>query len=206
MNTSELPRTCGKNENTPRAVRCLNDRGVSREKKNVMLVKDTTQEQPCQVPVPDEYPPSLKTVWGNWVDEVGERKGGWDWFATLTFRNRTPEEEALGWTKVGWKYSENACNRFLGHLSDEKGLGDMWWVRCRETQYWRGVPHWHMFVGGVSELRRMEAVDWWHANDYGYARVMPYQRELGGRFYLCKYLVKELGDIKFSQNLRLDNL
>lgn len=144
---------------------------------------------------------ALKQAWGDFVDEVGKRKGGWDWFATLTFRDRTPAEQKLGWTKVGWSYSEKACNAFLGALRDRKGLDDLWWVKCREIQRWRGVPHWHAFVGGVQELRRMDMVDWWHDQGYGFARVLPYEREKGARFYLCKYLVKELGDIRFSPNL-----
>ena len=164
---------------------------------DTLLCKYKPNKCSCQVPRTNE----LKQVWGDWVDEVGMRKGGWDWFTTLTFRDRTAEEQALGWTKVGWAYSKRACNEFLGHLGDLKGLNDLWWVRCREIQAWRGVPHWHLFVGGVAGLRRLDLVDWWHDKGYGFARVMPYERELGGRFYLCKYLTKELGDIEFSRNL-----
>ena len=144
----------------------------------------------------------LKQAWGDWVDQVGERKGGWDWFTTLTFRDRTEEEVAQGWTKVGWTYSERACNEFLGQVRELKGLDDIWWVKCREIQHWRGVPHWHLLVGGVQDLRRMDLVDWWYGQGYGFARVLPYDRELGARFYLCKYVTKELGDIRFSSNLR----
>lgn len=158
-----------------------------------MLYQDTIAEGTSQA--------DLKQAYGDWLDQVGDRKGGWDWFATLTFRDRTLEEQRLGWTKVGWKYSETACNAFLRHLGDLKGLNDLWWVRCREIQRWRGVPHWHAFIGGVAELRRLDLVDWWHGQDYGFARVLPYEREKGARFYLCKYLVKELGDIRFSPNL-----
>lgn len=143
----------------------------------------------------------LCQAWGDWIDEVGERRGGWDWFTTLTYRNRTEEEQARGWTKAGWKYAETSCNRFLQHVGELKGLHDIWWVRCREWQDWRGVPHWHMFLGGVKDLRRLDLVDWWYAKGYGFARVLPYEREKGGRFYLCKYLVKDMGDIDFSRNL-----
>ena len=55
-------------------------------------------------------------------------------------------------------------------------------------------------------MRRLDLVDWWHGNGYGFARVLPYKKELGGRFYLCKYLTKELGDIEFSRNLALDKV
>ena len=142
----------------------------------------------------------LNQAWGQFVDEVGGRKGGWDWFATLTFRDRTEEEVKRGWTKVGWKYSERACDGFLGWLTLVKGLGDIWWFRAREYQHWRGVPHWHLLIGGVEELRRDEVWAWWF-DRYGFARILPYDPGLGARYYLTKYVTKELGDIGFSPNL-----
>ena len=160
-----------------------------------MLIKHSAQPGKSQ---------DIKAAWGDFVDQVGGRKGGWDWFTTLTFRDRTPAEQALGWTKVGWSYSDKACTAFLGHLGELKGMNDLWWCKAREIQPWRGVPHWHLLVGGVEELKRMELVDWWHGQGYGFARVLPYQAELGARFYLCKYVTKELGDISFSPNLRQD--
>jgi len=142
----------------------------------------------------------LKQAWGDFVDQVGNRKGNWDWFATLTFRDRSEEEQARGWTKAGWNYTERACNRFLTALGDLKGLHDLWWFKAREYQAWRGVPHYHLLIGGVGELRRDEMWSWWF-HRYGFARILPYDRQLGARFYLCKYVTKELGDIHFSSNL-----
>ena len=156
-----------------------------------MLAQCSTSITPCQ---------DLKVAWGDFVDQVGDRKGGWDWFATLTFRDRTPEQIHQGWSKVGWKYSENACNRFLSHVGALKGLNDIWWMKARETQAWRGVPHFHLLVGGVQELPRLETMDWWFAKE-GIARILPYDRQLGARFYLCKYVTKDLGDVRFSKNL-----
>lgn len=143
---------------------------------------------------------ALRQAWGDFVDEVGRRKGDWDWYATLTFRDRTPEEQARGWTKAGWKYTENACNAFLTHLTFETMAKPIWWFRAREYQRWRGVPHWHLLIGGVAEVRRDEMWQWWF-NKYGINRILPYEREKGARFYLCKYVTKELGDIRFSENL-----
>ena len=143
---------------------------------------------------------ALKQAWGDFVDEVGDRKGGWDWYATLTFRDRSPEEQARGWTKAGWKYTETACDCFLAALGDLKGLHDVSWFRAREYQHWRGVPHWHLLIGGVEHLIRKEVWSWWFQR-YGFARILPYDRQLGARFYLCKYVTKELGDIRFSQDL-----
>lgn len=146
---------------------------------------------------------ALKVAWGDWADKVGDRKGGWDWFATLTFRDRTPEEVKSGWTKVGWAYSSKACDAFLCHVGEVKGLHDVHWLRAREIQRDRGVPHWHALIGGVKDLRRDAAWQWWHER-YGFARILPYEREKGASFYLCKYVTKELGDIEFSPSLRLD--
>lgn len=146
----------------------------------------------------------LKSAWGDFVDEVGARKGGWNWYATLTFRDRTPEEVASGWTKVGWGYSHRACDEFLGALGDFKGLQDLWWFRAMEISPWRGVPHWHLLIGGVEELRRDESWDWWKSR-YGLARILPYDSSLGAKYYLCKYVTKDLGDFGFSDNLKANS-
>lgn len=142
----------------------------------------------------------LRQEWGDFADEVGSRRGGWDWFATLTFRDRPYDPTIPNWNKVGWGYSEKACNAFLGVVRDLKGLGDYHWFRAREYQHWRGVPHWHILLGGVGDLRRDEAWAWWFKK-YGLARILPYDSNLGARYYLCKYVTKELGDIRFSDNL-----
>lgn len=144
----------------------------------------------------------LKQAWGEFVDQVGDRKGGWDWFSTLTFRDRTLAEQAQGWTKVGWSYSGKACDAFLREVGETKGLHDLWWCKAREIQHWRGVPHWHLLIGGVGEQRRLTMMDWWQER-YGFARILPYDRSLGAKFYLCKYVTKELGDIQFSPGLIL---
>lgn len=164
---------------------------------------------------------ALKQAWGDFVDQVGMRKGGWDWYATLTYKPRTAtykdftERSGLlyqgrtcrvldkpGWDKPGWKYTERACDTFLETVGAVTGLYDsVHYFRARETQQWRGVPHWHLFVGGVKDLRRMDFVDW-HYGKYGIARIEPYKAELGARYYLCKYVTKELGDVQFSPNLK----
>ena len=144
----------------------------------------------------------LRTVWGDFIDDVGKRKGGWDWYATLTFRDRTDEEVRSGWTKVGLGYSRRACDAFLRVLGDLKGLGTHHWFRAREFQHDRGVPHYHLLIGGVDTLRRDEAWKWWF-DQFGFARILPYEARKGARFYLCKYVTKELGYFEFSDNLVL---
>jgi hypothetical protein len=144
----------------------------------------------------------LKQAWGGFLTELGDKAGGWDWWATLTFRDRTEKEIAQGWTKVGWQYSGKAWDTFTQELGLRKGLHNLWWVRGREYQTWRGVPHFHGLVGGVGELRRLDMMDWWYGQ-YGIARIEAYDRSLGAGYYLCKYVTKELGDIQFSPGLTL---
>jgi hypothetical protein len=156
----------------------------------------------------NSYPPAdystaqeLKQAWGTWLTELGDRAGGWDWWATLTFRNRTDADVARGWTKPGWKYTGRAWDALVNELELRKGMfGTTRWVRGREYQHWRGVPHFHGLIGGVGDLRRLDMIDWWFER-YGIARILPYDRSLGAGFYLCKYVTKELGDIQFSQGL-----
>ena len=162
-----------------------------------MLIENDTDGTGCQA--------ELKQAWGKFLTELGDKAGGWDWWVTLTFRERTEEEVARGWTKVGWGYSGRAWDTFVDELGARKGLHDLWWVRGREYQTWRGVPHFHGLVGGVKDLRRLDMMDWWYAK-YGIARIEPYDKGLGAGFYLCKYVTKELGDIQFSQGLTMKKI
>lgn len=157
-----------------------------------MWYKNSTLELPSQA--------DLKTAWGGFLTELGDKAGGWDWWATLTFRE--PPQDSPGWDKIGWGYSGKAWAGFIRELGLRKGLYDVQWVRGREYQHWRGVPHFHGLISGVAELRRDEAWAWWFER-FGIARIEPYNRELGAGFYLCKYVTKELGDIQFSQGLTL---
>ena len=143
---------------------------------------------------------ALRQAWGEWLTELGDSVGGWDWWATLTFRDRSEAEIAQGWTKVGVKYSQGAFDRYMDFLRDLRGIGEPTWVRGMEYQHWRGVPHFHALLRGVGHLRRDQAWQWWFQR-YGMARIEPYDRKLGAGYYLCKYVTKELGDIRFSQDL-----
>ncbi|MBA7688108.1 hypothetical protein ES703_96584 [subsurface metagenome] len=166
-----------------------------------MLIKDTIAHDLVSSEKPWNDAETLKQAWGTWLTELGDRQnGGWNWWATLTFRD--PDNPALpNWTKPGWSYTEKAYNRFLAHLTFATYDNPIFWVRAREEQPWRGVSHFHSLIGGVADLPRDEAWAWWF-NRYGFARIEPYNRELGAGFYLCKYVTKDLGDIQLSENLR----
>lgn len=128
---------------------------------------------------------------GKWLED----KATWDWYATLTFRD--PQNPRYpNWTKIGWKFAHNALENLNSALIRLEDSQNPVWVAVMELQQ-RGVPHWHALVANVVGERRMGWVDWWYKH-YGIARVLPYDQELGARYYLGKYLTKEVADIRFS--------
>jgi len=136
----------------------------------------------------------ISQVFGNWLDNMAP----WEWYATLTFRDPA-DPRFPGWTRVGWKSAHNALNKLNNALVMELDYTNPVWVASMELQD-RGVPHWHLLVSNVPDQRRMSWVDWWYEH-YGIARILPYQAELGARYYLGKYLTKEVADIRFSPAL-----
>lgn len=136
----------------------------------------------------------LRQAWGAWLSDLAD----WDWYLTLTFRSPSPEEQARGYTQRGWKYAEKAWEAFIMALPAPLGIKH--WVRMFEFTKWRGVPHIHALISGAKDLRRDEAWAWWFKR-YGINRILPYDRSLGAGYYLCKYVTKELTDIKFSESL-----
>ena len=156
-----------------------------------LLNKSNIYVRNCQYPSTNE----LKQAWGKWLSGLAD----WDWYATLTFREPSEEEQRRGYTQRGWAYAKRAYNQFLASLPMSL-IVNHHWVRMFEFQRWRGVPHIHALISGVADLRRDEAWAWWFAR-YGINRILPYDPTLGAGFYLCKYVVKELGDIQFSKSL-----
>jgi len=146
-----------------------------------LLYKDTTGQK-------------IGQAFGNWIDGMA----AWQWFATLSFRDPT-DSRFPGWDRIGWKSAHNALQRLNNALVMELDYTNPLWVACMELQQ-RGVPHWHALVANVGEQRRMSWVDWWFEH-YGIARILPYQEELGARYYLGKYLTKQVADIRFSPAL-----
>ena len=138
---------------------------------------------------------SINQAFGEWVDTMAD----WEWYATFTFRD--PQDSRFPtWTKVGWKAAHNALNKLNSALITELDYQNPTWVACMELQE-RGVPHWHALFANTGEQRRMNWVDWWYER-YGIARVLPYDQELGARYYLGKYLTKEVAALQFSPALQ----
>jgi len=73
------------------------------------------------------------------------------------------------------------------------------WVRAFELQKWRGVPHIHALVAGVSD-RRWKYTQQFMWDKYGMIKILPYPGAASAR-YVAKYVVKEFGNIAFSSDL-----
>ena len=131
----------------------------------------------------------LRQAWGDWLSTLAD----WQWFVTMTLRD---PENAGTWTKPGWASAKRAWVEFQNLA--RPALGELTWVRMFELTRDRGVPHIHALVGNTDpSVRRMDMVDWaW--NRWGIARVLEYDPQLGARFYLCKYVTKEVADIEFG--------
>lgn len=135
----------------------------------------------------------LAQAWGGWLDALGP----WEWFVTLTFRD--PEPNLRTYTRPGWARAKHAWKDFTEFV--EPPLGGLRWVRAFEVQKWRGVPHVHALVAGMSS-RQFKPVSGFLWKRYGFCRILDYDRELGANYYLAKYVTKDLGDIEFSPGMQ----
>lgn len=133
-------------------------------------------------------------AFGDWVDGMTD----WEWYVTFTFRDPTDSRYPT-WSQVGWKSASNALTSWHNSLCDSLGYQNPIWIGVMELQR-RGVPHWHLLVANIAEQRRMTWLDWWY-DHFGIARILPYDRQLGARYYLGKYLTKQQADIRFSPAL-----
>lgn len=140
--------------------------------------------------------------WGDWLAGQWD----WSWFVTMTFDPRRVRNGTR--TSWGWAATSRAWDRFIERITPEarggQGLsGSVWWVRGREPHHDSGGTHFHGLVGGLDpSVSRREAWRYLWEN-VGLARVDPYDPGRGAAHYLTKYVVKELGDVQFSDNLGL---
>lgn len=132
----------------------------------------------------------VRRAWGDWLHEIG----GWQWFVTLTFRD--PKPISGNWTKPGFAYADRAWLDFASFV--RPAVGFLEWVRLFELQKDRGVPHVHALVKGLDDTRYKPASQFaWQR--FGFNRILEYKPELGATHYITKYVVKDLGDVRFSE-------
>ena len=58
-------------------------------------------------------------------------------------------------------------------MGESSGVTLPYWIGSIEYQKERGVPHWHLLMGGLGDERRMDWVDWWYEK-YGIATTVKY--------------------------------
>jgi hypothetical protein len=62
-----------------------------------------------------------------------------------------------------------------------------------EWHRFRDSVHIHALIGNTGDTERLLAMDRWYQK-YGISRIWPYNSRLGARYYLGKYLLKDLSD------------
>lgn len=138
----------------------------------------------------------IRTEFGQWVDQLGDEIGGWRWYFTGTFRD---VERRGTWTQVGLQYANRAFVRWLDEVVKRAGGHDGPVEHCAawEWQKDRGVPHVHALVSGTRFLYRKEFEQWWD-KEFGFAKLLPYDRQRGAASYLAKYVTKDSDMIKLD--------
>lgn len=128
----------------------------------------------------------LQEAWGNWLHYQWE----WEWFVSLTFRD---DHVGTGRANVLWR---------MWHKQLVKETGkDVQYVRVTEFQRYRGIPHYHALILNVKHVRRLTWKDRWDTLA-GYARILRFDPKKGAAYYLCKYIVKDMGEVVFSDDIQ----
>jgi len=142
---------------------------------------------------------------------ITKTKVVWQWFVTITLADPVNyhilEGRTLGriphnWDQMGWATAWHRYHSFVHELRHQMASvgGDpkeLMLFGVMEMQK-RGVPHWHMLVyhPALSAWPRESASRYLWQNA-GSNLVEGYKPALGGRFYLPKYLVKDLDSVEF---------
>jgi len=155
--------------------------------------------------------PSLRQAWAEWLNGYN-----WDWWITLTFRNRLTANGA-----------NKKWNKWLRSL--EKELDDkVGYFRVSEIQKRREVLHFHSLMLNLTRLHTRTLGNWLKAEKIlkkrisdpsteeieqlavrfywmdqwnkiaGFARIYCYDPNKKASYYLTKYISKELSDYKLG--------
>ncbi len=126
----------------------------------------------------------LSEAWGEFLSGYP-----WDWFLTLTFR-----EPVKSFT------AQRAFARFAKDIEKAAGL-PIAWFRGDEIGPIGGRYHLHALMLNVAHLRRLTWMDEW-GRRAGYARILPFDPQLGAAYYCAKYVTKQFGEWDLSDNLQ----
>ena len=131
----------------------------------------------------------LKQEMGAWLGGLAP----WDAFATWTFSRIVTAQGAMFWAKRHITWIEKAAEQpVYGFVAAERGGSG-------------GLIHLHALLGNVKHMQIFcglkKKADAWkekcclvHAWPCGYARVYPYNPALGAKFYVSKYITKDLAE------------
>jgi len=117
----------------------------------------------------------IKEAFGEWLSRYP-----WDWWATFTFRR------PLANPILAKKHFES----FMGPYKD------VFYFVAVERFFMKDDCHLHALLGNCSDLSAKEFWAGWYKK-YGRCRTEAYNAGLGARFYLFKYVTKDLFDWDF---------
>jgi len=131
----------------------------------------------------------VKQEMGNWLGELAP----WDAFVTWTFERIVTAHGAMFWAKRHLRWLEKAAEQpVYGFVGAERGKTG-------------GLIHLHGLLGNVKHMnffcgQRFARGQFGnkcclvHAWPCGYARVFPYNPQLGAMHYVSKYSTKDLAE------------
>jgi hypothetical protein len=142
---------------------------------------------------------------------VHKERVTWQWFVTMTLADPVDfnvlEGKTLGripynWTQMGWATAKHRYDEFIKEIRFQMVLAggdptELMVFSVMEMQK-RGVPHHHMLIYHPTlEVWPRASASGWLWKNAGRNLVERYRPDLGGRFYLPKYLVKGLDGVEF---------
>lgn len=153
----------------------------------------------------------VKSVRESWANFINQWR--WQWFITLTFRDKVNQKTA----NRKWNQWLRAIERALCH--------DIGYFRASELQSRRKVVHFHSLMLNIEGLDKYSIDSYLRAEKYfkqykgresieelavrffwmdewnkiaGFGRIYAYDPTKGAHWYLCKYITKELSDYKLG--------
>lgn len=150
---------------------------------------------------------------GEWLESLAK----WDVFATWTFDRLVRLPGAMYWARRhldtledqvnGWGFEKPSSKNGYGYCEKAPTLPrkEVYAFVAAEEGGKGGLIHLHALVGNVASLTtycgQHFAVGQWgkdccmvHSWPCGIARVMPYNPDLGARYYVSKYVTKQLAE------------
>lgn len=122
----------------------------------------------------------LRESWATFLNNFN-----WDWWVTLTFRDKQTTNSANRKWNVWLKGLENERDNKVGYF------------RVTELQRLRNNIHFHALMLNLRGIRRLTWMDEWD-RIAGFARIYPYKKNKGANYYLCKYVTKQIAEHKFG--------